>query len=366
MLALAPSGSLAARYLSLNNWDSFHYQKIAEIGYVLPASGVITSDSIHRGLANVVFFPGYPLAARAMAWTLSLPIAWALPLVAQLAAFLFWFYFMLYLRERGVGRGRLLSSAVVIALHPAAFYLVTGYTESLFLASMMGFIYWNDRSRKSGATLIAAAHGLAMSATRIVSFAPAAYPFFKSGQWRAPFRSRREVFLGLAGISGGLAFFIYCQLHFGRWNVYFDLEQIGWGNERQWFAILNPLSYVPHFFFENSWDSLNRLAVTWTAAHLIVCALAQRGKGTPGVWPLWFTAFILFYIPMTGKASAHLESMLRYTLPVTILLLAAQAMQSPGRSIFKRWPRLTTVIATLSFAVQLWCAYRFLRGRWIA
>ncbi len=373
LLLIAPQGTLSQRYLALNNWDSFHYKNIAERGYSLPANGLITSESIHQGLANAVFFPGYPLAARALSILTGFSTGWALPLTAQLAALVFWFYLMLYLKARGVGRARMLATLAVIAIHPAAFYLATGYTESLFLASMMGFVYWSEcKKKRVASTPIAALHGFVMSATRIVAFAPAAYPFFlelRRADLKSPLsallRLKREIFLGAAGISGAVLFFSYCQFHFGRWNLYFELEQIGWGNERRWFAIFNPLSYVPRFFFENSWDSLNRLAVTWTAGHLIFTARTEWRSGWKE-WPLWLTAFVLFYIPLTGKASANMDSMLRYTLPVTILLLVLQAAQSPGQSVFMRKQKWVYFVALLSFALQLWCSYRFLRGRWIA
>ncbi|MDR3605821.1 MAG: hypothetical protein P4M08_00405 [Oligoflexia bacterium] len=369
-LALAPGNSLAERYLALNNWDSFHYRRIAETGYTLPPSGVITSDSIHQGLANAVFFPGYPILVRLASQATEISVPWMLPLLAQLAAFVFWLYLLLYLRAHGSSARRALSTVAIIALHPAAYYLVAGYSESLFLAMMMGFLYWSEGSGWKRA--IAAAHGLMMSATRIVAFAPAAYPFFKSldaADLKAPgkalIRHWKEVLLGISAIAGAILFFAYCQLRFGQWDLYFKLEKIGWGNERLWLAIFNPLSYVPHFFFENFWDSLNRLAVTWTAAHLWVTARDDRKLGFRD-WPLWITAFLLFYIPVTGKASAHLESMLRYTLPVTVLLLVLQATQFPDRAVFQRRPKTAYVLALVSLALQCWCAYRFLRGRWIA
>jgi hypothetical protein len=384
LLALTPPGTLAERYLSLNNWDSLHYERIAETGYRLPASGQATSDEIHQGLANVVFLPGYPLAASLASRATGLSVRWTLPLVAQLAAILFWFYFLLYLYSVGASRIRSATSVAVFALHPAAFYLCVGYTESLFLASMMGFLYWSDRMRekRSGAGLLAAAHGFLMSSTRIVAFGAAVYPFFRSVERedlrrsvRAPLRFLilrwREILLGLAGISGAILFFTYCQVRFGQWDIYFKLEEIGWKNKRLWFAILNPLSYVPRFFFENSWDSLNRLAVTWTAAQLIQSARGEVRTQTQTQthwknWALWAVAFILFYIPLTGKANANLESMLRYTLPTTLLLLIVQAAQSPDRPVFNRHRKWAVLLAAVSFALQLWCAYRFLKGGWVA
>src|SRR6266478_1825937 len=70
--------------------------------------------------------------------------------------------------------------------HPAAFFLVAGYSESLFLMALLGFIYWSA-AEGSSAKFWAAVHGIVMSATRIVGIVCAAFPLvhsvFQTG-WR--------------------------------------------------------------------------------------------------------------------------------------------------------------------------------------
>lgn len=373
MMILAPGGSnLGARYLALNNWDSFHYQHIAEDGYKIPA-GEITSDDIHAGRANVVFFPGYPMTARGVSRLTGLSVPVSLLIVSQSACFVFWLYFFLLFEELGLNVEATQKRALWVVLHPAAFFLVAGYTETLFLAGMMGFLYWSHRWLKQGgvAGFVAALHGGVMSSTRIVSFAPAAYPSFvvlfrQGAQALKNSKLWKAVMISAAGVSGGLLFFAYCQHRFGMWDLYFKLEETGWQNQKRWFAVINPLSYIPHYFFEHSIDSLNRTAVFITGVQLVqTFPKKKKWRELLGseLLPLWIVAFTLFYIALTGKANANMDSMLRYSLPPFILLLLIGARE--GVSIFKR-PKGWIPLAMLSFGFQVWCAYRFLHGRWVA
>lgn len=356
LLVLAPqSPDLGSRYLRLNNWDSFHYQHIAEDGYKIPA-GEIHSNDIHEGRANVVFFPGYPMGARLVSRALSIPVPYALLLLAQLAAWAFWSYFFLVLKSHGVSRKRALLFGLMILFHPAAFFLVTGYTESLFLMGLLGFIYWSDRWTEGGGVLswlLAAAHAFVMSLTRIVSFAAAIYPILKAK--RRPITLALAALLGGFAVLGAVAFFWYCRNRFGHWDIYFQLEEIGWHNHRKYFAIINPLSYIPHFFFEDTVDSFNRLSVLITA--LMFLKFQKKSLA------LFAVAFFLFYIPLTGKAAANMDSMVRYTLPVFVLILVAWA-QSVLVLPKRRWPYFAASVFGL--LVQVWFAYRFLRGHWVA
>jgi hypothetical protein len=175
--------------------------------------------------------------------------------------------------------------------------------------------------------------------------------------------------LGLFGISGAIVFFTYCHFHFHEWNLYFRLEETGWQNHRRWFAILNPLSYVPRFFFENTIDSLNRAAVLWTAIQLVFVFLGIF-KGKPSLrWEafcLYVVSFFLFYIPLTGKANANMDSMLRYTFPVFVLLLLTHARVLPEAEFSSNQKKWGLALAVLSLAFQIWCAYRFTHGHWVA
>src|SRR5205085_9681747 len=99
----------------------------------------------------------------------------ALLIAAQLAAWGFWTYFFLFCKRWNVSPTLRFFGALSILAHPAAFFLIAGYSESLFLMALLGFIYCNGAENFS-AKIWSSLHGLLMSATRVVGVACAAYP----------------------------------------------------------------------------------------------------------------------------------------------------------------------------------------------
>ena len=49
-----------------------------------------------------------------------------------------------------------ICAALLILAHPAAFFLVAGYSESLFLMALLGFVYWSSAEGRSAKILAAA------------------------------------------------------------------------------------------------------------------------------------------------------------------------------------------------------------------
>ena len=96
-------------------------------------------------------------------------------MTAQVAAWGFWSYFFLFCQRWNLSPLLQFFGALSIAAHPAAFFLVAGYSESLFLMSLLGFIYWSSAEGRL-AKFLAALHGFVMSATRIVGIPCAAFP----------------------------------------------------------------------------------------------------------------------------------------------------------------------------------------------
>jgi hypothetical protein len=383
---LSGAHSPGEAYFKLLNWDSEHYAQIANQGYQIPAGRPITSEDVHEGRANVVFFPGYPFGAKYFHDFTGASIQLSMLLIAHAASILAWFYFLLLLSEAGMVGWEIGWPVIAVLVYPSAFFLVTGYTESLFLAASLGFIYWCDRwnsQRSAGAWWIALLHGWVLAITRIVGFAVAAYPAF-GDVVRKRLRFASVMILGLS-VLVSVSFFAYCQIKFGDWAIYFHLEEIGWDNHRKYFAIINPLSYVPHFFFENTIDSVSRCTVTLGGVLFAVWSYIE--------WKLWrqnqklddrriargMVAFTMFYIALTGKANSNFDSMTRYTLPVYVLMVLnfADLKKIPrggladgkaGSVFFSgrgyRWK--LGFMLFLSFSVECWCIYRFTHGRWVA
>src|SRR3984957_9730315 len=137
---LAPEGPFSYRYSTLIQHDSYWFENIVDRGYqtiVPPISHKIMEVS------NVAFFPAYPAIAAAFRYGLNIDTGTALLITAQLAAWGFWSYLFLFCKRWNISPALQSCCVLLIAAHPAAFFLVAAYSESLFLMALLGFIYWS-------------------------------------------------------------------------------------------------------------------------------------------------------------------------------------------------------------------------------
>src|SRR5207248_8052193 len=169
---LAPEGPLSFRYQSLVQHDGYWFANILDRGYQ-----TIVPPINHKVMevSNVAFFPAYPALATLFRSIFRVDTETALLITAQLAAWVFWTYFFLFCVRWILSSTLRFFGALAIAAHPAAFFLISGYSESLFLMALIGFICWSSAEGRA-AKILAALHGIAMSATRIVGVPCAAFP----------------------------------------------------------------------------------------------------------------------------------------------------------------------------------------------
>src|SRR5260370_16702085 len=130
-------------------------------------------------VSSVAFFPAYPAIAALFHDGFNIDTRTALLIVAHLAAWGFWSYFFLLCKRWNISAPLQVCGALLILTHPAAFFLIAGYSESLFLMALLGFIYWSSEEGRTSKAW-AALHGVVMSATRIVGIVCAAFPFVLS------------------------------------------------------------------------------------------------------------------------------------------------------------------------------------------
>lgn len=118
----------------LLGWDADWYRRIAEHGY----GGA--------GRESLRFFPAFPLLVRAASWPLGGSVPAALLLLANGGAVGYaWLLHRLALRE-GLGERVALRAVWAVALAPAGFVLVMGYTEALYGALVVAvFLAARDR-----------------------------------------------------------------------------------------------------------------------------------------------------------------------------------------------------------------------------
>ena len=124
-----------------NRWDAPHYQDLAVLGYRATDPGVLTIDGYARAYPGdlplyIVFFPLFPWLVGAVTWALGDPLVSAF-VVAGIASFAVApLLYRLVRADFGDEVG--MRAAWFALIFPTAYFLHIGYTESLFLALVLG------------------------------------------------------------------------------------------------------------------------------------------------------------------------------------------------------------------------------------
>jgi hypothetical protein len=306
-----------------------------------------------------------------------------------------------------------LLATLTVALHPASYYLVASFSESLFLLSMLGFFYWlaDEEPRRR---MWALPHGIVMSATRLgglpVAFVPllaqalvevspavsaawiyrrtvggreqikGAISACRQRLWDDRGRLARLALVGLVASLGGLGFFAYCQWKFGYWNMYFWTQQEGATVSADWLWFARPRNYIfvgSLWFSHLHWpDDVSRFCVGVTVVLLLMMGrweLARYRAGDrslPERLPFYLCAAGLFFLHAAGVSPIMMQSFFRYSLTIHVLLLLA-LVHACGWGLVPRWlgkPNFIWLSAALAVmgGLQLALAARYFTHLWVA
>jgi len=380
---LAPEGSFSERYATLVQHDSYWFMNIIDRGYHTIVPPI---DHKVMEISNVAFFPAYPAIAALLQRVFNIGTGTALLVTAQLAAWGFWTYFFLFCRRWKLPQVLRFCGALLILANPAAFFLVSAYSESLFLMALLGFIYWST-AKGPAAKALAAIHGMVMSAARIVGIVCAAFPavrsVFRTG-WRGLLKplnwireNRGAIGLTFVAASGAVPFFAYCQLRWGHWDLYMLTQAAGWGIVPDYLALFRPESYrwpVPAL---NNPTEASQLSMTLGAVLLVLVAFCElipairRRAGMPVRVGIYFCAAAIYYLSVSGVACVEMESMLRYTFGAYALIVLAflnflGQFRTPPVWVRALGTAAVALISAAGLCVQGWYVWNFTRGNWVA
>lgn len=380
---LAPEGPFSCRYTTLVQHDGYWFANIIDRGYQTIVPPI---DHKVMEVSNVAFFPAYPALASLFRAIFRVDTEAALLIAAQLAAWGFWTYFFLFCERWKLSPTLRFFGALAIAAHPAAFFLIAGYSESLFLMALVGFIYWSSAEGRA-AKILAVFHGMAMSATRIAGIPCAAFPLvrdiFRKG-WGALRNPRgwfqnfgSAIVVMIAAIFGAVFFFIYCQWRWGRWDMYMLTQSAGWNIEPDYFAVFRPSNYRWQLPALSDPTQMSQMAMTVGALLLIGIAIVEFLPATRRLtdWQtrigIYFCAAVIYYISVSGVASLDMESMLRYEFCVHSLIVLAflhflRQFRVPSPLLRVFGIAVAVLISALGLSVQAWYIWNFTRGNWVA
>ena len=380
---LAPEGSFSERYATLVQHDSYWFMNIVDRGYQTIVPPI---DHKVMEVSNVAFFPAYPAITAAFRYGLNISTGTALLITAQLAAWGFWSYFFLFCRRWSISPSLQICGTLLIAAHPAAFFLIAGYSESLFSMALLGFIYWSTAEGRS-ANVWAALHGILMSATRIVGIVCAAFPLVRSvfqRGWRRLveprpwFRKEKPAMvMTLVASFGAVGFFTYSQLRWGHWDIYMLTQAAGWGIVPDYLAVFKPSSYRWFVPALNDPTEASQISMTLGAVLFVgiaVCellpAIRQRAD-LPVRAGIYFCAFVIYYLSVSGVASVDMESMLRYEFCVHALIVLAllnflSQFRTPPVLVRAFGIAAVALLSATGLCVQGWYVWNFTRGNWVA
>jgi hypothetical protein len=387
LLACLLAGGQSPReaYERLHRWDGGWYASIVNHGYFSPA--VMSAGNV----GNVGFFPGYPFAAYGIKQLFNLSTPAALLLTAQLACWSFWTYLLLFFRRWQLPMRLCVLGVLLVASHPAAFFLIASYSESLFLTGLLGFLYWSG-SPGRGSLWLAAAHGFVMTATRLVGVPVVIIPFSRaifnwdyvgseSGTGRL-YRCGRALFLGAIASLGAILFFVYCYFRFGAWDTYMKTGCYGWNITPDYGGLFSSRIFKVHFpsardhFIDGEFFS--RLSVPLALLLFVVLGLVElrraRTRSDSG-WrervPLYLCAFLLLYIPVSAQSTRSMTSMMRYVLCVQVVLVLVVVhllgrVWPPARRTDVRLVSLSTAWCAICSVLQVLFTHRYAFGKWVA
>jgi hypothetical protein len=179
----------------------------------------------------------------------------------------------------------------------------------------------------------------------------------------------------LVASFGAVGFFTYSQLRWGHWDIYMLTQAAGWGIVPDYLAVFKPSSYRWFVPALNDPTETSQMSMTLGAALFVgvaICELSiRRRAGLPIRVGIYFCAFVIYYLSVSGVACVDMESMLRYefcahALIVLALLNFLRQFRAPPVLVREFGVAAVALLSAAGLCVQGWYVWNFTRGNWVA
>jgi hypothetical protein len=334
-----------------NRWDAPHYQDLAVLGYRATDPGVMFIDGYARAYPGdlplyIVFFPLFPWLVGAVTRVLGDPLVSAFVVSGIASVFVAPLLYRLVRADFGHEVG--MRAAWFGLIFPTAYFLHIGYTESLFLALVLGSFlaarheHWWLAGILGGLAALARINGLVLM------------PALAAEAWYAwqldPQRRIRLAWFAIGLVGVGFAGYLALNL-----AVYGDPLRFLVIQKEHWFKSLAP-----------PWDGIGGVITTITTGGDRAfmsgwMELAFVGLGLAGTAYAAFRFRTSWFVWMAGNwllftSTSFVISVPRYSLTL-FPLFAWFALAT------RRVDRVVS-LSLISLAAFFWFATQFAQGQW--
>jgi Gpi18-like mannosyltransferase len=343
-------GTIKDAFAIWNRWDAPHYLDLAAFGYRSSDPGNLPMFS-QRGDLDlfIVFYPLFPWLVGGVNAALHDPI-WSGFVVSTVAS-LFVAPLLYRVVRREESHAVAVRAAVVALIFPTAYFLHIPYTESLFMALVLGSFL----AARSDRWWLAGTLGGLAALTRVngLILIPALAVEAGVGWARLPREERR---LRVEWLAIGLV-----AVGFG---VYLLLNQLVYGDpftflrvlHEHWYKSLAPpwqgIAGIFPWFHNTDPDLV--LTLGWMELLFVVIGLAgtiHMALRRRWAWFVWMAGNWLLFVSTWFVLSVPRYSLTLFPLFVSLALLA-------------RWRWLAVVLSLVSLAGLVYFSGRFANGAW--
>lgn len=174
-------------------WDTGHYIGIATKGYHYPQQA---------------FFPLWPLILRVF-WAIGIPIEVAVYIITFILGL--WTFVLFYIiGKKLIGEEKTKLALLLFAAFPSSMFLISGYTESLFMTLVLSSFLFLEKKKYVLSALVGGLAGM----TRLAGLGVVLSFMFT--------HLRRKMLLLIIGISGLMFYMLYLHLAFGNSLLFFE------------------------------------------------------------------------------------------------------------------------------------------------